>query len=191
MNKKIVINSKEDYNNFLKKIKYYKYYLFTNFDIDNNIELEELDIITKALNIKGRRKRISYVYDEAVKYINKYYSKDLCDFKDNQCFVQRESKSKNLYGCCHRCKYVKKDKGCPSSNISCKLIYCKPALKNLKKLKMKDINILKCLSAIQRFMLSFDFYSTREQVINDLYFGLPLWVLRCTAKGLRLTFYFK
>ena len=45
---------------------------------------KDLKNIVNALNIKKRKKRIEYVYDEAIKYINKYYSQDLCQFKNNQ-----------------------------------------------------------------------------------------------------------
>ena len=187
--KKIVINNEEDYNKLINKLWLYKYYIFTRFDIVNGIKKEEIDIIRKILNIKKRRERISYIYDEIIKYINEYYKADLCKFENNQCFVQRMNKSNTKYGCCQDCTLVVDNKGCPSSNVSCKLMFCKPALKHIKKLHLKDIYLVNCLSLKQRFILSFSYYSTREQVINDMYYGLLYWGVRSVYKGLRITFF--
>ncbi len=43
---------------------------------------------------------------------------------------------------------------------------------------MSDINILKCLSLTQRIILKTDFYSTKEEIINDLYYGILLYGFR-------------
>ena len=188
MNKTIVINSQKEYKQFLKKLFFYKYYHFTHFKIKNNIKSSNLTIITNYLNIKKRRDRITYLYDETIKYLNDYYHEDLCKFVDNKCFVQRKRKDNSKYGCCFDCKLVQENKGCPTSNVSCKLLYCKPALKNIRKLRLKDIDFLKCYSIFQLFILKFDFYSTREQIINDLNFGLIYWLFRSTIKGIRLCF---
>ena len=188
MNKTIIINNKKDYQHFLNRLFFYKYYHFTNFTIKNNIKSQELTIISNALNIKKRKERITYLYDEAIKYINNYYHEDLCQFVNDQCFVQRARKDNSKYGCCFDCKLVESGKGCPSSNISCKLLYCKPALKNIKKLKIKDIELLRCFSIFQRLTLKIDFYSTREQMIKDLNYGIIYWFLRAIPKGFQLCF---
>ncbi len=186
MEKTIIINNKDDYKALLNRLKYYKYYKFTNFKIINKIKNKDIEIINNILNIKNRRKRIIYIYDELVKYLNSYYKEDLCKFKDDKCFVQRNNNNK--FGCCADCSLVKSGIGCPTANVSCKLVYCKPALKNIKKLKLIDIPYARCLSIFQRFIIRFDVFSTREQIINDLYFGLPCWFLGAVKKGLRLTF---
>ncbi len=146
----------------------YRSFLFrlVKFETKNNT----LKTIVNALNIKKRKQRIEYVYDEAVKYINDYYKEDLCQFKNNQCIAQRKSNNKKINGCCRVCPLVT-DKGCPSSNLACKLIYCKTALKNLKLLKIRDIQVLKCLSIFQRLTLKGSFFQTREEIIKDLYYG--------------------
>ena len=187
----IVINTKEDYLKFLNKVKYYKYLKFTKFNIKNNIHNKDLDVIIKSLNIKKRKQRITYLYDEIVKYINEYYKDNICDFKDNQCFVQRENKSNNLYGCCLNCKYVKKDHGCISSNVSCKLTYCRSAKKKLKLLKLRNIPYTKCLTILQLFIIKNDYFSTREQVINDLNYGIIYYLIRAFIKGIKITFKIK
>ena len=153
---------------------------FVNFKTDN----VDLKLIVNALNIKKRKKKIEYIYDESVKIINKYYSKDLCQFKNNQCIAQRKYKSSSINGCCKMCTLVT-DKGCPSSNLSCKLIYCKTALGNLKKLKMKDIPLLKCLSLKERIILKGAYFETRQEVINDIYFGIIIFGIKTVIKEIK------
>ncbi len=138
-----------------------------NFVTKNN----DLKLIVEALNIKKRKERINFVYDEAIKYINKYYEKDLCKFENGMCIVQRNNGSNDKNGCCKRCKLVT-DKGCSTTNMACKLIYCKTALKNFKSLKIREIEILKCFSPLQRIILKSCFFNTREEIINYLYYGL-------------------
>lgn len=146
----------------------YRSFLFRIVKFKTNEK--ELKNIVQALNIKKRKQRIEYVYDEAIKYINEYYSDDLCQFENNQCIAQRKGKKKGKFGCCRECLLVT-DKGCPSSNLACKLIYCKTALGNIKLLKLMEIPILKCISLFQRSILKGDFFQTREEIIKDLYYG--------------------
>ncbi len=105
---------------FLYRLSIFKSFTFKT---DN----KDLKIIVEALNIKRRKDRIKYVYEEAIKVINKYYYMDLCKFKDNKCIVQRKNKSNTISGCCRTC-LILTDKGCPSNNLTCKLLYCKTAL---------------------------------------------------------------
>ena len=133
--------------------------------------------IVKALNIKSKKERLEYVYDEAIKYINEYYSDDLCQFKNQQCIAQRKQGGKEINGCCKKCSLVT-NIGCPSVNLSCKLIYCKTALKNLKKLRFSEIPILRCLTLTQRIILKSSFFNTRENILMDMHKGLIYSVLR-------------
>lgn len=130
----------------------------------------KLDNIVMALNIKNKRKRIEYVYDEAICFINGYYTDDLCQFKNNQCIVQRIENSDSINGCCKKCSLVT-NKGCPSSNLPCKLIYCKTALGNTKLLKFRNIDILKCLSLEQRIILRGAFLERKEDIIKKMNYG--------------------
>ena len=142
---------------------------------------KDLKNIVNALNIKKRKKRIEYVYDEAIKYINKYYSQDLCQFKNNQCIVQRNNKSDKINGCCRLCAY-QNNKACDVNNVACKLFYCTTAIKNMKELNIKDVEILKCLNKRQRFVLKSDYFSKREDVINDLYYGIVIATIRISYR---------
>lgn len=162
----------------------YKSFLFKRvFFTTKNKELKK---IAKGLNIKKRRKRIEYIYNEAIREINSYYAKDLCDFKNNQCIAQRLSGRSDVNGCCiSNCPNFG-DKGCVTINLTCKLIYCKSALGNIKRLKFRNIKILKLLSIAQRIILRTDFFSSREEIISDLYYGLIIYGFRCVKKELVL-----
>lgn len=127
--------------------------------------------IVKALNIKNKRERINYIYDETVKYLNDYYNKDLCQFKNNQCIVQRQRHTTDINGCCKYCLNVG-NHGCTTCNIGCKLIYCKTSIKNYKLLKLKEIPIQACFNISQKLILKMDVMCKKEEVIKDLNNGL-------------------
>ena len=153
---------------------------FVTFETDD----KDLQLIVNALNIKNRKKKIEYIYDESIKIINKYYSKDLCQFKNNQCIAQRKQKSNSINGCCKMCTLVT-NKGCPSVNLACKLVYCKTALGNLKKLKMKDIKLLKCLSLKERIILKGSYFEMRDEVINNMYYGIIIFGVKSLIKEIK------
>ena len=157
---------------------------FTKFETDK----DNMKEIVTALNIKNRKKRITYIFDEAIKVLNTYYSTDLCQFKDGKCIVQRKNNLNRNNGCCRLCPIVT-DKGCPSVNITCKLIYCKTAIGNIKLLTLNDIKILKCLSIMQRLTILSDTFSTREEVIKDLYYGPLYSIPRGLLKEIKHFFY--
>lgn len=161
-------------------------FLYRNLKF-KNIEFwtdnKEYKEIVKALNIKNKKNRLEYIYDEAIKYINKYYSEDLCKFENGQCVAQRKNGGKEINGCCKKCHLVT-DKGCPSSNLPCKLIYCKTAIGNIKLLKLNDIPIIKCLTFNQRMVLSSSFFNTKEDILNDLNKGIIYSTLRSVKNSL-------
>jgi len=164
----------------------YRIFLFKNLLFKTR--KSELKTIVVALNMKKRKERIEYVYDEAIKYINAYYSDDLCKFENNQCIAQRNDGNGNISGCCRLCSLVT-DKGCSSCNLACKLIYCKTALGNLKKLKLRDIPILRCFSIFQLMVLRSSFFNTREEILKDLNYGLVYSLFRNIKKEIQLHLY--
>lgn len=159
-----MINIKSDRLLFL-----YRLYIFRIFGFKTYFK--EYEKYVYALNIKNRRKRYEYIYDEAIAEINSYYKDDLCDFKNNMCIAQRKKGGDKINGCCRMCRIVT-EKGCPSSNISCKLIYCKTALSGIDLLKLRNIKILKCLPFSKRLILKGDFFVTRDEIVDDLLLGV-------------------
>lgn len=164
----------------------YRSHLFAGVEFYTNNK--KMKPIVKALNIKDKSKRIEYIYDEGIKYINKYYADDLCQFENGQCIAQRKDGAGHKNGCCRYCPIVT-ERGCPSSNLSCKLIYCKTALGNIKLLRLRNIPILKCLSITQRMILKASFYYTKEDILKDLNKGLVYSIFRTLINELKLDIY--
>lgn len=145
---------------------------------------KKLNDIVIALNIKNKKKRAEYVYDKAIEFINNYYNKDLCKFKNKKCIVQRKNKSKNIGGCCpKKCIYYS-DKGCTTKCLECKMVYCKTALKNKKRLYLFNIPILKCLPFKSYLVLRANTFTSREDNIYDLSHNIIIYCFRLTYRVL-------
>lgn len=163
----INIKSINDLKRFQKRLFIYRSFLcrFIQFKSSSLLPINSFII---ALNIKNRKKRIIYIYDHLCNSLDTYYQdKNFCKFKNGKCIIQQRKK-KYVNGCCRRCKYVT-DKGCATSNFACKMFYCESSHKNEKLLTDKELPLLKCLSIRQRFILRHDYFSSREDVINDLW----------------------
>ena len=166
----ITINCKKDYDKFVKKLNLYKSILFFNtyFKV-NGKYFDELRYIIDALNIKNRRKRISYVYDSACKIIddnNKKYRCDMCGFRNGKCYAQINTNKSN--GCCRMCLY-QSNSGCKTKNLTCKLFNCSEVTKRFNTLKYEDLDILRLLSIKNRILIKSDYFSSKEDVLKDLY----------------------
>jgi len=169
--KVIVINNRKDFNNLVRKIKFYKTFLYfrTLFILENNIKEQNVEIIINALNIKKRKKRIDYIYDQSCKIIDdKFKCINICGFKNKQCYVQRKLDNGKINGCCRKCLY-QTDGGCSTNNLACKLFNCSEVKSRFKVLEYKDLVFLKVLSLKNRFIVKSDFFSMREDVLKDLY----------------------
>lgn len=163
----ISIRSIKDLNKLKHRLFLYRSILCLFVKFYDNNSLIPVDNIIDCLNIKNRKKRITYIYDNLCKQIDTYYQdKNICKFEHGKCFIQKKKK-KYTNGCCRRCKYVGPT-GCTSSNFACKMFYCSSAAKGYTLLTEKDLPLLKCLSIRQRFILRHDFFSSREEVIKDL-----------------------
>ena len=161
----------EDKNILYKKMRIYKLFFYRNTLFKTNIEDEECKNIVKALNIKSRRKRLVFIYDYCCNTIDNYNSgKNICGFKDSKCIVQQAPDCKYKNGCCRLCIH-QSENGCKTSNLTCKLFYCSSVTNKYKVITFKDLKILKFLSLRQRLILKDAFFSTREQVLSDLYIG--------------------
>ena len=147
----------------------YKLSIFKLFKFETDSKDEQIIIITNALNMKSRKKRTTYIYDSACDYIDNFYNgENICGFKNCKCYVQRCKKLNNKNGCCRFCIYVT-DNGCPSKNLACKLFNCSEVYSRRKVLKYKDLKMLKVLSLRQRYIVTSDYFSLREDVLKDIY----------------------
>ena len=147
----------------------YKSFLFyfVKFKPSSNLT-PQTKLVIKGLNIKNSRKRITYVYDKCCDIIeNQEKGQNVCGFVNKQCFKQRVENKGEMYGCCSPLCVT--ENGCTTKNLSCKLIFCKEAKEKYKVLEYKDLILLKLLSLKNRLIVWSDFYSTREEVLGDLY----------------------
>ena len=167
--KLIVINGEQDYNNFLKKLKFYKTFLYrrTFFTVENNKKKPYVEDVAYALNIKKRRERIKYIYDQSCKIIDDQVgNKNICGFKKGQCYKQRGTHLCN--GCCRKCRY-QTCHGCSTKNLACKMFNCSEVRKRFNVITFDDLKLLKLLSFKNRIVVKSDFFSQREDVLKDLY----------------------
>ncbi len=189
MNKLIKINNQTALDKFYRKLFFYKSFIFkkTHFTVETNFE--EVKPIINALNIKKRKERIIYIYDETCNQIDKHYqNKNICGFKNNKCYVQQKLQNGTINGCCRMCLY-QSTKGCTTKNLTCKLFTCSEVEKRCKVIKFDDLKILNLLSFRNRMILKSDYFSKREDVIKDLYYGsLLIWSVRIVIR-LIINFY--
>lgn len=174
--KEINIRNPEELEKFYKKIWFYRSRLCHMVHFNIQEDKYNVQPIIEALNIKHKKARIIYIYNQACQQIDDFYAdKDICEFKDNQCLAQRQTDRVN--GCCRLCEY-RTGGNCPSRNLACKLFYCFSAMQKHQLLTFDDIPILKCLNRRQRFMIKSDYFSLEKDVIMDLYYGILIGTCR-------------
>ena len=148
-----LLHNNKLYNKPNIKLKKYKHYLST----------------IEAFNIKDKYRRIEYIYEYLLDYIDNDMKKNnYCKFIGNQCIANRKGYSThNCNGCCYilkqgLCKYLT-EKGCQNPNISCKLYMCKYLEKN-KRRKNYDT---------KKIYLTSCFFSNKEHNFFKRQFFLP------------------
>lgn len=171
----IIINN-DNYNKYLKRIKYYKHskkdFKF-NYSKDFKYK-EEFEKILKALNIKNKKERYSYIYDEVCDYLDNLFIKEnMCEFHNDKCIANREKKFEKTCGCCVNnkgefCKYFEKDH-CTIKCSGCKFFVC-PTLKKKKgPIKIKDIPLAYYFfNKRQVIVLRYTLFTPKEEIVNKL-----------------------
>ena len=150
-------------------------YIHINYEVDTNNK--EILQIVKAISLKNRLKRIEYIIDTGCSIIDEYYKNlPMCKFKNNRCECHRKKNLNHINGCCRYCKY-QSTKGCTTKNVACKLFNCSYVdYDNKNKLEFNDINLFKCLSLRQRYILNNSYFITKEDIVKYLYYG-PIFSL--------------
>lgn len=169
MEKVLKINNQKDLNKFYNRLFLYRSFLY-NF-VTFKLERDKYDIndLILALNIKNRRKRLEFIYDTACQEIDNYFAnKNVCGFENNQCRVQRKLKNDKFNGCCRKCSFQCSGP-CPTKNLACKLFYCSEVKSRYKIIKIEDLKVIKVLFWRQKILIKSDYFSSREEVIRDLY----------------------
>ena len=171
MEKKKILIETDNVNEIYKKYKKYKTFIYKNTEFIYNGENQEIKDIIEVLNKKTRLQRIAYIYDTScAQFDSKFDGENICEFKCNQCIVQRKHNLKEKNGCCRVCR-LQTSTGCPSKNLTCKLFFCDEVKNKYEVITFKDLKLLNLLTRRQRVILKFDMFSTREEVLTDLYIG--------------------
>lgn len=171
MIKLLEVKNTKQLNNFYKLLPIYKSFIYRPVEFIVEDDKFKIQKIVYALNIKSRRKRISYVFDEACREIDELFKeKNICGFKNGKCYLQRKNHSPEFNGCCRKCRYQSCE-GCITKNLACKLFFCSEVKKRHKVIEFDDIKILRCLSIRQRLIVKSDYFSKRDEVLKDLYFN--------------------
>ena len=166
MEKKKILIETDNVNEIYKKYKKYKTFIYKNTEFIYNGENQEIKDIIEVLNKKTRLQRIAYIYDKSCEQIDKKFEgENICEFK-----VQRKHNLKEKNGCCRVCR-LQTSTGCPSKNLTCKLFFCDEVKNKYEVITFKDLKLLNLLTRRQRVILKFDMFSTREEVLTDLYIG--------------------
>lgn len=180
---KIKIDNKNDLKKFYWLLFLYRSLIFRFVHFELEEDKYDVEPIVKALNIKNKKARITFIYQTACQQIDNYYQdKNICEFENNKCLAQRNSNKIN--GCCRICEY-RTGGSCLVHNLACKLFYCDEVSQKHKILNFNDLPILKCLNKRQRFMIKSDYFSLEKDVINDLYYGILIGTVRVSYRFLR------
>lgn len=171
MKKVVSISNDYQLKKFFRMLPIYKsvLYRFVYFELKN--DKYNIAQIIHALNLKKRKEKLFYIHNEICDMIDaEYNGTNLCDFKCSQCRLHRKLNISNLDGCCGNCKYKSK-KGCITKNFACKIFYCSEVKEHHKLIVAKDIKLLKMLSLRQRIILKHAYFSSQDDVVNDMYIG--------------------
>ena len=141
-----------------------------------------------ALNEETLEGMYSKIYNQVCDFLDDEFKRNnLCDFKNNQCFANREGTSAHsTMGCCYTFKYSQNPfakelltnvkqcqfldcNRCSIKSISCKLFTCKSLQKRGIKFDSHKILLLDCFfNKKQHLVLNKNFFKTKDEIINKL-----------------------
>lgn len=125
-----------------------------------------MEIKEKASRITDKRERVRFIYDSACARIDEYNAQHgiVCSFRDGRCEAAGDAGSPN--GCCCGCIY-QSSRGCPTSNMSCKLFFCEK-MKEKGPLTFEDLPELQLLTGAQKYIVKNNVYCKRETFLKLL-----------------------
>lgn len=183
------LNSEKDKARFYRLLPMYRTFSFIwggfSFDTDD----EDVKNIETALNLKNRKKRIEYVIDIACNRLDTQFKCNMnpCGFECGKCIAHRKNGIDRLNGCCNWCRF-QSESGCTTKNVACKSFFCSEVKRVYKTMEFSDLKILKVLSWRQRCILKSDYFSSKEEVVGDLYSGIiTVGVLRMISRLIVVT----
>lgn len=138
---------------------------------------EQIKKAIEIIKIDDIKEKYSVIYDEICDFLNKNFVQNgYCDFKNNKCIAQRKHK---LYppnrrnGCCsmqiRKCPNLING-NCTVECAACKLFACKYLEKMGIGYLGREIILLQAFfNKKQRKHFVFDFYHSKEEVLNKVY----------------------
>lgn len=182
--KDIYVNNQNFYKKIKKYIKNKKckiHFLYQDYDIVDDSFLEnhklnkdimDMIYITHAINIKDKKERYSYIYDQVCKFLDKEFQvNNICRFEDNLCIgVRSHCHCQSEYGCCYGrkrglCKNLV-DNHCTIQSISCKLFVCNCLKKEKIEYKVNDLVLLKYFfNPIQKYYIEYSLFKDKSEMI--------------------------
>lgn len=176
MKKRIININNENYKKIYRRIKYYKY-LNDEFVFNYSFGFKyknDFDKVLKALNMKNKYERYSYIYDEVCDYLDSLFiDKNMCEFADNKCYSNRCKNFEKTCGCCSNnrgvaCKYLV-DNHCTIKCSGCKFYICPVLKKKRGPIRMKDIPLAYYfLNDRQKIVLRYTVFTPKEEIVDRL-----------------------
>lgn len=174
-----------------KKADFFKKHL--KIDIENK-EIQDLHQIDdkyefyictaiSAVQIDDKKERCNFLYDEICYFLDHVcISNNLCEFKDDKCFVKRNTNV--TMGCCHhypnkklgifyqkkmiQCEYLG-DKGCTTKAIGCKLYMCPQVNKKGFRFTVYNVLLIRYFfNFIQKIIIISGIFDTKENIMKRL-----------------------
>lgn len=143
-------------------------------------------IVNNLLAIDNLKNKYIYIYDFVCEKLDKEFKeKNYCDFQDNMCICQRNSKNNahNSMGCCYTfenskltgfpintklCPFLNNG-SCSQSCIACKLHTCSYLKKQNIKFSPNDFILIKLFfNRKQKLYIQNAFFKSREEIIDKL-----------------------
>lgn len=160
-------------------------------EIKDNKEVRQISLLVEALNIRNRKERLNFIYDKSCDLLDEdFYGCNLCEFKNNKCFVNRMHKG-SVDGCCrsrdnmNACKFLINHR-CTNRNLACKIHICSYMKNKGYKFKVNDIYMIKYLySWKQKIFCYFNLFIDKEKFLKDIYLNsIILWALKFRSYGI-------
>ncbi len=169
---RITIHNEAEYQQFLHDLRRYRtpFFSYAKFEITSTVHAKRTEDVCRALNIKKRMERISFIYDRACDIIDEYNKEKgiCCNYKNGYCEDPKHQRHKN--GCCFLC-HLQKPFGCPTKNISCKLFYCDHMVETHPVLMLEQIDLLKMFTPSQMLIVKENAFVSRETHLKLLWLG--------------------
>ncbi len=184
--KKIYIRNESEYRAFLKKLPLYRslLYVFTEFELEGSLHGKRLADLQKALNIKGKHRRIEFIYDRSCDIIDEYNEEhgNICHYSEDGICEDPKHRTR-VNGCCWYCP-LQSSTGCTSRNLSCKFFFCDHMCAKFKPLTVEDIDLLRMFNRSRRAIARENYFVRRETCLRIL--NLGSYLLYCVYSIIKL-----